>query len=647
MEKQSSEEDESSSSDSRDAADSEQPRLSVPGVTVKAAVASQVRGAALPVGMYLRSTQPKGGSAAATPDPIQAPSTTTTGSTTAYSLVPEISQAAVTAVPIHFSIGTLPATPAGASPQDDSGQPESFAGRLEPQTEQGTPSLGTAVSQQGAALPQVTVAPQATSAPLSVNSLNPVKSGPVQFGQIIFGTAGFFKIPRESEAAAGPVQSPASPVQSSAGQSSGVITASNATGLLNPAAADEISAPVGSTKSDPSAASSSNQPAPLPNSVDRTPLNLDLSSASLFTENPPVEDPPVENPVPGNGIGSSPNVAAPVSPKQRLSTFNFAGTSQNAGTPQNASTSQNSGDLFTLNPAVLPSAGDPEAPASAAQTAAASTSASAQESSSSNGGPDYGDLHVEATAAAASGTSNPVAFEARLSPFQVSGTGVDPALAQPSQAAEQFASKSSPAWSASETTAGLTGAATPAAASVKPETLFDTGVAAAPAASTSPAAPRSGITQPGTLSGASAAERMQSIIEAPAPLAGSRQSITVKVAGATSDTGIDLRFVERGGDIHLSVRTPSPEVAQELRLGLNDLVGRLEHAGIRTEVSGTSSSGSTSADSSKDQGEPDRKGSSRNPGDSSNQQQNSRGSNRSRWMEALEHSSNFSKEQNI
>src|SRR5579863_5902323 len=51
MEKQSSEEDESSSGDSRDAGDSEQPRQSVSGVTVKAAAASQVRGAALPAGI--------------------------------------------------------------------------------------------------------------------------------------------------------------------------------------------------------------------------------------------------------------------------------------------------------------------------------------------------------------------------------------------------------------------------------------------------------------------------------------------------------------------------------------------------------------------------------------------------------------------
>jgi hypothetical protein len=630
MEKQSSEQDEPSSSDSRDAGDSEQPRHSVPGVTAKAAAAPQVRGAALPAGIYPRSTQAKGGAAAATPDPPQAPSTT--ASTAAYSIVPQISQIAVTAGPIHFSIGTLPGAPAAASLQDQSDQPESFRSQIEPQTEQGTPSPVTAVPQQGNS-PQATAGPQAstalhaTIAPPSVNSLNPVKSGPLQYGQILFGTAGFFKIPGASEAAAAPAQS------------SAAMTASNAIGSLSPTATDDNSGPVSSTKSDPSAGGSSNQPTPGPSSVDRTPLNLDLSNASLFAGNPQVANPPVGNPVPGNPVASSPATAAQASPKQRMSTFNAASTSQNA------SASQNSGDLFTLNPTVLPSAGDPEASVGAAQTAASSPPASPQDSSSSNGGPDYGDLHVEATAAAAPGTSNPVAFEARLSPLQGSAPTADPALAQPSQAAEQFAYKPSSAWSSAETNAGPAGAATSAAAAAKPETLFDSGAAATPAPSTSPAATRGDIAQPGAQPAASAAERMQSIIEAPAPLAGSRQSITVKVPGATSDTGIDLRFVERGGDIHLSVRTASPEMAQELRGGLNDLVGRLEHAGIRTEVSNTSSSGSATTDSSKDQGEADRKGYSRNPGDSPSQQQNSR-SNRSRWMEALENSNSFSKEQN-
>jgi len=150
---------------------------------------------------------------------------------------------------------------------------------------------------------------------------------------------------------------------------------------------------------------------------------------------------------------------------------------------------------------------------------------------------------------------------------------------------------------------------------------------------------------------------MESIIEAPSPLASSRHSILVKVPGATAGTGIDLRFIERAGDIHLSVRTPNSEVAQQLRGGLNDLVGKLEHAGLRTEVSSPSSGDAQLSNQSKDQNNqqnssPDRRGG-RNQADSQSQQQPSREQNQSRWFQALADSagpieiSNFSKEQNI
>ena len=147
---------------------------------------------------------------------------------------------------------------------------------------------------------------------------------------------------------------------------------------------------------------------------------------------------------------------------------------------------------------------------------------------------------------------------------------------------------------------------------------------------------------------ASAAERMQPLIEAPAALPGSHNSITVKVAGETADTGIDLRFVERGGDIHLSVRTPSADIAQELRSGLNDLTSRLEHAGLRAEIStpaaaqsafsDSSSSNSSSSHSQDDPGDTGRRGSGRNQGDPDSQQQGSRASNQSRWIRTMQNS---------
>jgi hypothetical protein len=46
-----------------------------------------------------------------------------------------------------------------------------------------------------------------------------------------------------------------------------------------------------------------------------------------------------------------------------------------------------------------------------------------------------------------------------------------------------------------------------------------------------------------------------------------------------------VRFVERGGQVHVSVRTSDAEFGRTLRGGLNDLITRLDHAGIRAELS--------------------------------------------------------------
>jgi hypothetical protein len=111
--------------------------------------------------------------------------------------------------------------------------------------------------------------------------------------------------------------------------------------------------------------------------------------------------------------------------------------------------------------------------------------------------------------------------------------------------------------------------AQPAAAPGRPETTATT------TTSRSEAAPAQSNSSP--------AARMEQVIEAPAAPQTSGRDITVRVPDST-ERGTDVRFLERGGEVHVSVRTSDTEMAQTLRGGLGDLVGRMEHTGIRTEV---------------------------------------------------------------
>jgi hypothetical protein len=67
----------------------------------------------------------------------------------------------------------------------------------------------------------------------------------------------------------------------------------------------------------------------------------------------------------------------------------------------------------------------------------------------------------------------------------------------------------------------------------------------------------------------------------------SNQPISVNLT-STADGPVSVRFVERSGEVHVTVRTADPVLAQDLRSGLSDLSGRLEHAGFRAEVSSQS-----------------------------------------------------------
>jgi hypothetical protein len=135
----------------------------------------------------------------------------------------------------------------------------------------------------------------------------------------------------------------------------------------------------------------------------------------------------------------------------------------------------------------------------------------------------------------------------------------------------------------------------------------------------------------------SPAAQMDRVIDPPAAAPKTNNDITVRIPDSTGqDTAV--RFVERAGEIHVSVRTSDVEMAQSLRGGLSDLVNHLENGGIRTEVwqPGSASNASTSQnDSHQPFADPDGSNG-RQYQSGSNSEQESKQQNRPRWVEELE-----------
>ncbi len=134
----------------------------------------------------------------------------------------------------------------------------------------------------------------------------------------------------------------------------------------------------------------------------------------------------------------------------------------------------------------------------------------------------------------------------------------------------------------------------------------------------------------------SASARMDQVQEPPASAPGGNHDITIRLPDATNDQGTAVRFVERAGEVHVSVRTGDADMAQTLRGGLHDLVNRLEDGGIRTQVwqPGTDSSASQN-DSHQPFADPDGSNG-RQYSSGSNSEQESQQHNKPRWVEELE-----------
>ncbi len=233
--------------------------------------------------------------------------------------------------------------------------------------------------------------------------------------------------------------------------------------------------------------------------------------------------------------------------------------------------------------------------------------------------------------------SGTLAFAARLTPTNDSQPpAASPASQTPLQTAAPVTTKQIsvaadvPADTHSGDSGGQFEKEKPGDLFAKPETLLPQ-VRAAVADQT--VAPASNNTSSSTLS---AAAQMDKVLDPPAtPKA--NNDITVRIPDSTGqDTAV--RFVERAGEVHVSVRTGDTEMAQTLRGGLNDLVNRLDNGGIRTEVwqPGAGSNGAFSQnDSHQSFTDPDGSNG-RQYSSGSNAEQESKQQNKPRWVEELE-----------
>jgi len=134
-------------------------------------------------------------------------------------------------------------------------------------------------------------------------------------------------------------------------------------------------------------------------------------------------------------------------------------------------------------------------------------------------------------------------------------------------------------------------------------------------------------------------------IEAPAPLAKPPaeplKQISIQV-GQTQQDRVELQVVQRSGELQVAVRSANPDLAQGLRSGLSDLVGKLDQNGLRAEAwrpGGTVTAVSATSNTQQKSTEFQNGGSREHAGSSQEDQQqrgNSNHSQRPKWVEELE-----------
>jgi len=128
--------------------------------------------------------------------------------------------------------------------------------------------------------------------------------------------------------------------------------------------------------------------------------------------------------------------------------------------------------------------------------------------------------------------------------------------------------------------------------------------------------------------------RAESVIEPPAAPPTSSHDIQVRVPDNNGGS-TQVRFVESGGEVRVSVRTADEGLAQNLRTHLNDLTQRLSDGGMPAEIWKPASNAASSQNDSQQQFQQDGRGSGGQGSGGQNGQQD-RQQKRPAWLDEME-----------
>jgi hypothetical protein len=128
-------------------------------------------------------------------------------------------------------------------------------------------------------------------------------------------------------------------------------------------------------------------------------------------------------------------------------------------------------------------------------------------------------------------------------------------------------------------------------------------------------------------------------------------NIQVPRADASGDDRVAIRMLQKGSEIHVSVRTPDTQLAQTLRQDLGKLTTGLDQGGFRTETwrpvaANAAAQSNTNPQHQPSQDSPNREGagsnarSGGNSGQAAGEQKRKQQDDRPRWVAELEQQKN-------
>jgi hypothetical protein len=165
--------------------------------------------------------------------------------------------------------------------------------------------------------------------------------------------------------------------------------------------------------------------------------------------------------------------------------------------------------------------------------------------------------------------------------------------------------------------------------------LIDQARTVAPAQSATPAA----TATPSQATAEALRTSESNLAAAPPSRTGAAQEITIRIEQPDASP-VDLRVVERAGQVHVDVRTPDATMQTSLRGDLGTLTNSLQRAGYQTEIFtpsatvGRATSGAQTSNRNDHQDSPQNRGGSGDSSEGRRQQQQQKRS--STWLEELE-----------